>query len=359
MTGTAIPTTYKAQIGTRHQFEWDATVPEVGAFCLANPYPTPPALTGPGVVVRGPTFQNVADLVTAASAITFDLYRQSDNTTGSLAFGAGPHSISSIITAINAANPAWGVTPFAYGALDIGGESFILNLVDKKPLLGDAGIEVRLSLTNNTNRDDASRFLNMQWGQRSTAAPVTVYQSMSPEFTGFLLNGNISDAYTLPAGADTIGVMFRVSSQLKESPVVILLWSDGQAPFDGSVGSVVANTGLGIAPIKTLTDFGVSELELNPTRGAPIGEYPLQTASTFKLDGSFPLSYNVDSGFPTQSIVDLWVNSTLTVTPPAGMTQLRIGYIATSSDPVEYPSGAPGLGCRIQAYAWASRKGNI
>jgi hypothetical protein len=235
-------------------------------------------------------------------------------------------------------------------------------LVDKKPV-GDASIEVRLDLTSSVTREDAAAFTGFSWGTRSTANTAKTTQSvMDREFSGYLFKGDVSNEYQIPAGSDSVSVLTRVSTRQGVSPVMLLFWSDGATPFNGGAPTFVLPATTTVPAIYTLFDFGLQEFEMIPVKEVESGAYPLEDASSFIL---FPFKsmpgYYIDPT-PPNNISEIWVNSSLTLVPPPGMTRLRVGFVTSSVNATDYPTpalSAPGLLSRVQVFAWASRKGNI
>lgn len=360
--GTIIPTTPKAQIGTRHQFVWNDTAPEIGAFCFnaGNPFPGPPELQGAGVVVKGRSFNDPTTVnitIPPGPGVTFDLSRGSDSTTATVTFAAGVYSVDMIVAGINATIPAWSAPNFAY-ASDISGGALVL--VDKKPLVGDASIEVGFSLVSIPIREAAAAFTGFALGVRSTANTAKIIQfMMDTEFVGYIYKGDVSDAFQIPAGSDAVSIVTRLSTNRGVRPNMLLCWSDGSADFNGSTPSLVIPATTTVPATLTLFDFGVQEFELIPTKDPQSGAYPLEVASTLKLDpfGNMP-GFFIDPT-PPHNVTDFWVNDQVTVVPPPGMTSLRIGFVGTYLDPLVWPTNPPGALSRIQAFAWASRKGTI
>jgi len=360
--GTIIPTTPKAQIGTRHQFVWNDTAPEIGAFCFNTgfPFPGPPELQGPGIVVHGRGYDDssvVNVTIPPGPGVTFDLFRGSDSTTGTVTFAPGVYSVDMIVAGINGTIPAWSAPNFAY-ASDIGGGGLVL--VDKKPLIGDASIEVRLSLVSTAVREAAALFTGFSYGDRSTANTAkTIQFVMDAQFTGSLYKGDVSDEFLIPANSDAVSILIRLSTRSGVRPQMLLFWSDGSAPFDGATPSLILPVTTMVPPVLTIFDFGLQEFELVPTKDPNTGAYPLEGSSLFKVDpfGGMP-GYRIDPA-PPHEISEFWVNTTVTVVPPPGMTRLRIGFTGSYIDPLIYPMAPPGVLSRVQAYAWASRKGTI
>jgi len=354
MSGTLIPTPVRPQIGARHQFTWTDTHPEVGVFTLPDPYPTPPVLTGPGVVVGGRSFVNTTDLVTTLAPVSLTLRRGSDSNLQTVSWVAGTYSIATIIADINAVfNPPG--PDFAFFQRLAPTDNRIV-LVDQDTG-GGASIQVRLSLTSTAAALAARDFTGFLWGERTTAAPQTVFQMMNV-LPNLAMVGDVSDVYTVPLGADSVSLLVRISPQIGVTSGIFALWSDGLSPFDGSVGSLNPNTATGLSGIKSIYDYGIGELELIPLKDS-FGLYPLEGASNFLLrPATYPLQYIIDPGFYSgEPILDTWFNYQLSLKPPPGMTQLRIVPAFQQVDTTLVSGGTWPFGPRLQAYAWASRQG--
>ena len=312
--------------------------------------------------MRGRSFTNpgIADItIPAGPGVSFDLFRGSDSTSATVTFGPGVYSVNDIVAGINGSLAAWSAPSFAY-ASPVGGGA--LTLVDKKPV-GDASIEVRLDLASTSAREAAAAFTGFSWGVRSTAnTSKTTQFMMDREFSGYLFKGDVSDEYLIPAGSDSISILSRVSTRQGVSPVMLLFWSDGATPYNGGTPTFVLPTTTTVPDIYSIFDFGLQEFEMTPVKEVESGAYPLEDASSFIL---FPFKsmpgYYIDPA-PPNSISEIWVNSSLTLVPPPGMTRLRVGFVMSSVNATDYPTpalSAPGLLSRVQVFAWASRKGDI
>lgn len=347
------PSPYQPQIGTRYQFTWDHTVPEVGYYTIAS-YPGPPTLSGPGVAVLGKGYNSLLDTVVVSTTTSFTLYRESDNQTQTITFTPATYTITDILNAINGAFPA---PNFAYPSFVAGSDEQAIFLIDKKPLVGNAGIEVRLDLTDEGNRNRANQITGLFWGQRSTTnTAATTFQVME-KFGGVLPRAEMSSAFTIPAGADTVSLLLRASMQPGVTLFLAFLWSDGQSPFNGSTGSLQFNSLTGLGPAKQVGDYGFAELSIGPTQNN-YGFYPLLPAGTFSFADDTTEGYNVDPGYPAQPISDYWKSHVLDLRPPPGATQLRLWVVTADVDTIAHPNGF-GFLPRVQAYAWGSRRGAI
>jgi len=351
--GNITPSAQQPQIGTRHQFTWDQTTQEIGVFIMPT-YPTPPVISGAGVMAQGKKFTSSAATI-IASPLAMSLHRGSDNQTQLVTFGAGSYTPTAIVTAINALFPA---PAFAYigsivGSMGSSNEQALF-LIDKKPGVGDATVGVMFNLNNPTDANKASAFTGFHFGSKTTASAVTTYTTMD-DFGGVVPIGSLSNAYTIPAGADTVSILLRVSAMGHTKPILRLLWSDGQSPFDGSVGSLVLNSNAGLPPVKMFSDYGVLETAVDPTPDPLNFVYPLNFVPGYVVS-TFGSGYIIDPAYPAQPILDFWETYVIDLKPPPGITQLRLDFPVALYNETDYPDGTAYLP-RIQAYAWGSRRG--
>lgn len=343
------PSPYQPQVGIRHQFTWNQGVDEVGFFGLSN-FPNPPTLTGPGVVMIGR--QNSGSFSNPYN-IGFAIYRGSDNQTQVFNFPPGMYTVGGIASTINAAftgNPIAVVAP-AIGS----GSTETLNLIDKKPLSGDAALFFGVNVNSQPDAHKASQFTGWHWGGKSTAQTAAPLCQNTEENLSFIPSGGaLSDVFQIPPGADTVALLVKVSTFSNTTAIMRLLWSDGQAPFNGSTASITLPPSTLLPPAKTYSDYGLFEMGVNPTTDANF-IYTLETVSRYAVPGQstpyFPTAVYTDT-------IDMWGASVLEVKPPPGMTQLRLDFPTTNWSSTDYPNGLAFFS-RIQAYAWGVRRGKL